>query len=174
MKTRHRQTGQVRPLVASTLTTNFSGSSPVATSMMSQLRKCDSGASLVEFAVVLPFLALLLIGLIDFGRYMYAGIVIANAARAAVQYGAQTPETAADTTGMKNAAIADAGGLPNVSASPLPYCLVNGVSGSCSTAGAVTYIKVVTSGTYTPLIRYPGLPASVPVSGSAVMRVESE
>jgi Flp pilus assembly protein TadG len=129
---------------------------------------------MVEFAIVLPFLALLLIGLIDFGRYMYAGIVVANAARAGVQYGAQNLQKAADTTGMKNAAIADAGTLPNVSPSPTAYCLVGGSSGSCGAAGAVPYVKVVTTGTYTPLIHYPGLPASLTVSGSAIMRVESE
>lgn len=142
--------------------------------MIRTLRKCDSGASLVEFAIVLPFLALLLIGLIDFGRYMYAGIVVASAARAGVQYGAQNLQKAADTAGMKSAALADAGSLPNVSPSPSAYCLVGGVSGSCGSSAAVPYVKVVTTGTYTPLIRYPGLPASLTVTGTAIMRVVSE
>ena len=45
------------------------------------LVRCESGTSLVEFAIVLPFLALLLIGLIDFGRYTYDAVLAANAAR---------------------------------------------------------------------------------------------
>ncbi len=134
----------------------------------------ESGASLVEFALVAPFLALLLIGMIDFGRYTYDGILAANAARAGVQYGAQSLITAVDTTGIEKAAIADAGSLPNLSASPQPYCLANGAIASCTTSGAVPYVKVVTSGTFTPLIKYPGLPASLSITGTAVMRVESQ
>jgi Flp pilus assembly protein TadG len=142
--------------------------------MIRRFTRCEAGASLVEFAIVLPFLVLLLIGLIDFGRYTYDGILAANAARAGVQYGAQTLVTADDIAGIKSAALADAQSLPGLTASPTPYCLVNGVVGSCTTAGAVPYIKVVTSGTFTPLIKYPGIPASVPVTASALMRVETE
>jgi Flp pilus assembly protein TadG len=136
--------------------------------------RCESGASLVEFAVVAPFLILLLIGLIDLGRYTYDGILAANAARAGVQYGAQNLQTAVDATGIENAAVADAQSLPNLSASPSPYCLVGGAVSSCTTAGAVPYIKVVATGTFTPLIKYPGIPSSVQVTGSAVLRIETK
>lgn len=136
--------------------------------------RCDSGASIVEFAVLLPFLAFLLVGLIDFGRYTYCGILAANAARAGVQYGAQNLQTAEDTTGIKNAALKDAQNLPNLQASPSPYCLSAGAVAACTTSGAVPYLKVVASGTFTPLIKYPGLPNQIIVTGSAIERIEMQ
>lgn len=80
-----------------------------------KIGRSESGQSIIEFAVAVPFMLLLLAGTIDFGRYMYDGILIENAAKAGAQYGAQSPEQAAETpnpltgaTGMTNAAVADA------------------------------------------------------------------
>jgi Flp pilus assembly protein TadG len=138
------------------------------------LVRCESGTSLVEFAIVLPFLALLLIGLIDFGRYTYDAVLAANAARAAVQYGAQNLQKAEDKLGMKAAAAADAPNLPGLTVTPNPYCSVSGVNATCTTAGAVAYVQVVATGNFTPLVKYPGLPSTVTVTGSALMRVENQ
>ena len=44
------------------------------------------GVALVEFALVVPLLALLLVGIIEIGRFAYFSIAVANAARAGVQY----------------------------------------------------------------------------------------
>lgn len=136
--------------------------------------RCESGTSLVEFAIVLPFLALLLIGLIDFGRYTYDSILAANAARAGVQYGAQNLQKAADTAGMQAAAAADAQNLTGLTATPTHFCMTSGSVVACTTSGAVAYVEVVASGTFSPLVKYPGLPSSVTVTGSAVMRVENQ
>jgi Flp pilus assembly protein TadG len=138
------------------------------------LVRCESGTSLVEFAIVLPFLALLLIGLIDFGRYTYDGILAANAARAAVQYGAQNLQKAADVPGMRAAAVADAGSLSGLTVTPHGYCSVSGANGSCTTSGAVAYVQATASGIFSPLITYPGLPSQVTVTGYALMRVENQ
>jgi Flp pilus assembly protein TadG len=139
-----------------------------------ELVRCESGTSLVEFAIVLPFLALLLIGLIDFGRYTYDGILAANAARAAVQYGAQNLQKAVDTVGMSAAAAADAGSLSGLRVTPNGYCSVSGVTSSCTATGAVAYVQAVATGVFYPLIAYPGLPSPVTVTGSALMRVENQ
>jgi Flp pilus assembly protein TadG len=42
-------------------------------------RKSERGSTVVEFALILPIFLLLLFSLIDFGRYFYARVVIANA-----------------------------------------------------------------------------------------------
>jgi Flp pilus assembly protein TadG len=138
------------------------------------LLRCESGTSLVEFAIVLPFLALLLLGLIDFGRYTYDGILAANAARAAVQYGAQNLQKAADVPGMKAAAVADAGSLSGLTVTPNGYCSVSGSNGLCTTSGAVAYVQATATGLFYPLIKYPGLPSQVSVTGYALMRVENQ
>ncbi|MCF6094190.1 pilus assembly protein [Microaerobacter geothermalis] len=47
----------------------------------------EKGQSLVEFALVLPVLLLLLLGIAEFGRIFYSYLVINQAARDAVRYG---------------------------------------------------------------------------------------
>jgi Flp pilus assembly protein TadG len=144
---------------------------------MSRFDRSESGAALVEFAVVAPVLALLLLGIVDFGRYMYDGILAANAARAAAAYGAQTLSTAEDTGGMQAAAIADSQGVTwNPSGiSATAVCLVSNVSVPCGSNTAETvYVQVSVTGTFTPLIKYPLLPNPVTVSGSSFMRVEQQ
>lgn len=139
-----------------------------------RILKSESGASLVEFALVAPFLALLLVGTIDFGRYMYDGIIVANAARAGVQYGAQNLQTAVDRTGIQNAAYADASNM-SITATPSTFCQVAGsASATCSASGAVPYVQVVAYGTWSPMINYPGLPSTVTISQTAIMRIENQ
>ena len=140
-----------------------------------KLFRSEEGVALVEFAVVLPLLALLLFGVIDFGRYAYSAIVAANAARAGVEYGAQNLVTAADTTGQQNAALADAQNLPSLTATPsAPFCMSGGAVVACTASGASYYVQVDTSGTFKPWVKWPLLPATVTVSGSATMRVEQQ
>jgi Flp pilus assembly protein TadG len=47
----------------------------------------QEGAAAVKFALILPFLMLLVFGIIDFGHYWYIGQVITNASREGARYG---------------------------------------------------------------------------------------
>jgi Flp pilus assembly protein TadG len=47
----------------------------------------EEGAALVEFAVVLPLLVLLLLGMMEFGLLLYNQHVITNASREGARYG---------------------------------------------------------------------------------------
>jgi Flp pilus assembly protein TadG len=53
------------------------------------------GQSLVELALVLPFLLLLLLGLADFGRAFFYTTVLSNAAREGAAYLSRNPSAAA-------------------------------------------------------------------------------
>jgi Flp pilus assembly protein TadG len=55
--------------------------------MMEQLRRRDSirGQAMVEFALILPILLILLLGILDFGRAVVAYNSVSNAARSAVR-----------------------------------------------------------------------------------------
>lgn len=90
------------------------------------------GQSLVEFALVLPLLLVLLLGLADFGRVFAAGITMEAAARNAAEVAAQeylqnrrdsAPPTAADFDRIHRMALdrlcAEADPLPNQAASGL-------------------------------------------------------
>ncbi len=142
--------------------------------------RSESGTSLIEFALTVPVLIFMLIGLIEVGRYAYFSIVAANAARAGVQYGAQDRVKAEDIAGMTSAALQDGQNISNFTASPAPLCSQNGgalqtcTTGAVPTSGNVYYVKVQVNGTFNSLLNYPGIPKNVPVSGSAIMRVISQ
>ena len=58
------------------------------------LIKDKKGQSLIEFALVLPILLLVLLGIIEFGRIIMAVNVLNQAAREGARVGAVTPESA--------------------------------------------------------------------------------
>ena len=53
-----------------------------------------------SWRLITPLLLLLLIGVIEFGRFAYLGILVGNAARAGAAYGAQSLAQSADTAGI--------------------------------------------------------------------------
>lgn len=147
------------------------------------LRVSDSGQALIETAFIVPVLALILIGAAEFARLAYAAIEVSNAARAAVQYGAQNVVTAIDTTGMQAAAQSDAYNLANLTV-PTPttscQCVTNGVAVPdvctdqlCGTAGGylAQTLQVTTATSFDPLIHIPGLPTTITLQGYAAQEV---
>jgi Flp pilus assembly protein TadG len=148
----------------------------------------DCGTNLLEMALLTPFLLLLLLGIIEVGRYAELSIQVANAARAGVQYGAQNLVTAADITGIENAAANDGQSVPGLQVSPpsdgysAGYVLC-GCSGGSTIPSAtcpatctapshqVVYVQVNTKGVFGSLFNYPGLPSSLTVTGKAQMQV---
>jgi Flp pilus assembly protein TadG len=145
---------------------------------LSILRLKDrSGQALIETALSVPFLLIILFGIYEFASMTYASIEVTNAALAAVQYGAQDASTAADTTGIQNAAENDAGNLTLTSVTASRSCICSNGSAStclstdCSTSNIETILTVKTQATFTPAIQFPGLPASFPLNGLAVEKV---
>jgi Flp pilus assembly protein TadG len=152
--------------------------------MIRKFLRCENGASMIEFAVIAPFLVLVFMGLIELGRYAYFSILASHAARAAVAYGSENTTSAEDFAGMRRAAVADAGGLAvwttagrgaitsqtlcSVNAGALSAC---SVSGSSPPTNTVYYVSVTVTGQFNTLIHYPALPDQVWVSGSSTMRV---
>ncbi len=146
--------------------------------------------ALVEFALVVPLLILLLLGLVEVGRFTYYSIVVGNAARAGAQYGAQGSTTAADNAGMVTAATTDGqNNIKNITATANDVCSCwNGTTGTespsppthaqcgqtCTTGRDVTYVQVNTSGNFNSLFNYPLLPTTFSVSAQAIMRVRPQ
>jgi Flp pilus assembly protein TadG len=67
------------------------------------------GAAAVEFAIVVPVLLLIVLGVIDWGYYFYMESIIANCAREAARAGAIAPsgdEDANATTALNDALAA--------------------------------------------------------------------
>jgi Flp pilus assembly protein TadG len=147
----------------------------------------ERGTSVLELALVTPLLLLILLGIIDVGRYAQLSIVMAGAAREGVQYGAQSLVTAADTTGIQNAAVGDASSILTTSsvcvatwtcaqgtatAQPPTSCPTVPPPPSCPTSVSQdVYVQVTTQAAFAPLFRYPGLPNFAPVKSVMQMRV---
>jgi Flp pilus assembly protein TadG len=126
---------------------------PTDKGMSRNPRRPERGQALLEMAVVLPLLLLLLLGIIEIGRYAELAIVVANSARAGAIYGAQNLATAADITGMQTAAQTDANLGPGLIVTPTAGLLSAGLS-PCTATGvgsSVTYVIVRTSYQATPL-----------------------
>ena len=146
--------------------------------------KSEAGQALVELALTMPMLVVILFGAVELASVTYEAIELSNSARAAVQYGAQTLITAADTPGIQAAAKMDA---IDLSASPNSSNFTTSVSSSCACSDGTSaasctlascptsqleqILTVQTSATFTPLVRIPSLPTSFTLHGYAYQRV---
>ena len=109
-------------------------------------RRRDAGASAVEMAIVLPLLALLVFGIIDFGRALNAQIQISQAAREGVRLaalaGGGAYSTADINTRVSQAAPNPGFGGVAASVSPAPImCATNAGPSDAATVNVVYNFK---------------------------------
>ena len=142
----------------------------------------ERGQSLVELAFVLPLLLLLLVGIIEIGRFAFYSILVANAARAGAQYGSQSLAAAADAPGIRTAGTNDAPGIvaPNtLTVSSTQRCGCSSTAlGACGALAIcippghpLVYVRVQADGRFHSLFNYPGLPEPLLVTSVNEMRV---
>ncbi len=109
-----------------------------------------SGNVMIEFALALPLLALLFVGLLDLGRYSLQKSAMLQGARAGAQYGIldYSDRTKVETTAQ------NATGLSGVTATAAWFCeCTAGVAVDCTTgtcSGSVTKKRYVTVGMAKP------------------------
>jgi len=142
-------------------------------------RRSATGSAAVEFAIVLPVLALVAIIASDFARVYFTGITVANAARAGAQYGAQNTSTSGDTVGMNLAATQDGAGAGAITVSSRSFCRCDGgevgncTVGNCGAYGEYRlYVEVTATKTVDMVFRYPGLDLSYTLTRTATFRVQ--
>jgi Flp pilus assembly protein TadG len=144
-------------------------------------RHRQRGAALVELAIVMTVICVLIIGIMDFGRIGYSAMAVTGAARAGALYGTQIGKSA-DFTGMRNTASAAASdiGAITTAASRSCECEFGGstsVMANCpptgTCAGTVRIrVSVTASKTFAMARAFPGLPATVNLTRTAVMRAQ--
>jgi Flp pilus assembly protein TadG len=156
------------------------------------IQRRAKGQALVEIAFVLPILLLLVIGVIEVGRYAYISILVGNAARAGAAYGAERLSNASTDpavqakvqaaavndfqsngqTGLAVSSNATCGCDSNgtISSDTVANCDQNGSPPACPGGHWVITIHVTASGTFSGLFNYLGInPLSV--SRTASLRV---
>lgn len=147
------------------------------------------GQAIVEFALLLPLIVLLGLGVADFGRVFYYGIVVTNAARAGAQYGIRDHYN--DPDGMTAAAVADANlkafqatGNSSTTNVPEASCFLRcpGSTGelaggctianynSCGVEKPYVYVRVRTQYTFKTIVDYPGIPHEITLQAKSVMK----
>jgi Flp pilus assembly protein TadG len=129
-------------------------------------------------AAVAPFLILTLLVAADFGRMFYLTVELRGAARAAAQYGSQSLVTASDSSGMTNAAQANASNVSQLKVTATQCtCLASQSvaacpSSYCTSLPQAAFVRINTSAPFSTLVAYPGIPASTTLTGQAIMPVQ--
>jgi Flp pilus assembly protein TadG len=120
-------------------------------SMLFHIRKKGQGQSLLEFALILPVLVLVLVGVFDLGRALFALITINNAAREGARYA--TLHTDEAVAMIQAAAVQEAAGsgVDITAANVSVVCLEDsgGPAWPCDRGNAV---RVWVSNTFEPIL----------------------
>ncbi|MCL5744085.1 MAG: pilus assembly protein [Acidobacteria bacterium] len=139
---------------------------------VSRRRARSRGHSVVEVAVLGPWIFLLIAGVLDMGYYAYAMIATQNAARAAAEYTSRSTATAGNSDAACQYALIGLHDMPNVrslsscGAEPLTVSAaqVTGADGSLASSVSVTY--------QTPmLVPIPGLMGQLNITRTVQMRI---
>ncbi len=133
-------------------------------------RQAEKGGALIEMSLLLPFIAMLLVGTIDLTRVFHLAIALENAASVGAHYGTRT--SIIYLSGIEEAAYDD---LTDISGVNVTASCEQPVGSPVDCGGAAVaqnlYVRVVASKTFNTLIAYPGIPSSVPLQKEAIMRV---
>ncbi len=78
-----------------------------------------NGTAAIEFGLSIPVLFLLLVGVVEIGYSMYQAMQVNNAAEAGMMHVLKNGFDPADVSGV-TAAVANATGTPNITATPAP------------------------------------------------------
>jgi Flp pilus assembly protein TadG len=161
-------------------------------SMIARMRKRlsdNSGNAALELALAFGIFGTpMLLGTSELAMVIYDSIELSNCAHAGAMYGMMSSTFAGDTTGIQNAAQAEAADFgTNVTVTPTTYyacsSAVDGTQYSTQTAAAAAcpanasnhylqFVKVVSSMNINPPMKCPGLPKTWTVSGTSVMEVQ--
>jgi Flp pilus assembly protein TadG len=116
-----------------------------------------AGTTMIEFALALPLLFLLVVGLLDLGRFGIQKSAMLQGARAGSQYGISSTAASSETTNI-NTTAQTATGLSGVTANNTVFCeCVSGTTVTCTTtcsAGQTLkrYITVTTTRSFTSVM----------------------
>ncbi|MBI5395819.1 MAG: pilus assembly protein [Verrucomicrobia bacterium] len=117
------------------------------------------GQALAELAILLPVLIILVLGAADFGRIYYHFVTVESAAAAGVQYGCVDTTKAADTDGIRLAAMRQVQDITNRSVVVVSSLVTNSI------------LTVNVKARFVTFFHWPLMPTDTLVSRSAQMRI---
>lgn len=141
--------------------------------LVARRRQKARGQSMVEFAVMLPVLALILVLAADFGRAFTAYIAITGAAREGAAYGMQSTQKAAEAGTIQTVALAEISDSGEIFGDPVTVS--SQVLTEPVATGGYNYVQVTANYSFAPLFPLSGLwddlPETIPMSRTVRMRV---
>lgn len=129
----------------------------------------ESGAVAVEFALIFPLLIVLVLGIAEFGRAFNIQVSLAEAGREASRYAAiHCSDSGYSASSAQSAGVAAA---PSVALSAANITMSYSGTGTCASGNNATANVSYTTSWMTgfPAL-IPGMPASLTVKGTGVMR----
>jgi Flp pilus assembly protein TadG len=143
--------------------------------LLSRLCRDRSGNTLVELAVVAPFIVAITLGVIDFGRGAQTSMSLRSAARVGAEYVSRTGDLANVGGIVADAANLDAATLV---VTPNMFCECNGgVGATCGTncadgTAAKRFVSITAAQNFSTLVPYPMVSNPMHLSGRAILRVQ--
>ena len=120
-------------------------------------RRRDRGAAALEFAMMVPMLALLLLGMFDYGKFMWVAISAQQAAREGARELSRTSVTSCSTSAKVNPAISTeqgSSGAARTFMNQIGLSSSTTVTATCQTSPIDPTWKVKVQVDFPPLIRY--------------------
>ena len=139
------------------------------------VRRALAGTAALEFGLAIPFLAILVTGIVEIGFSMYQAMQVTYAAEAGLAYAAKKGW---DSTGITNAAV-NSTGLSGMSVTPTQFCACPSATGlttaTCSTTcssgnEAGQYIKISVTLTRKSIVGATGFGLPSTVGAQAILR----
>ena len=149
---------------------------------MRRFHTADDGVAILELALIAPFLILLAIGIIEIGVYTRDAMEVGNAARAGVQYGAQSTATSNDAPGISAAAKSDANEVTGLNVTSNLFCACHKTPGthvanctptpSCAKGDHFDMsISVTASNSFSALVSVPAIPSTITIARTATQLI---
>lgn len=128
-------------------------------------RDASAGQGLVEFALTLPLLILIMVGVLDLGRLAFAAMTVTNAAREGARYGASYPCYSSCTAIIARAQNEAYGSIINPAQLNVTTTLTS------ATCGVGNPITVTVTYNFQPITTYIFGGATIPVRSSMQMPI---
>ena len=140
-------------------------------------KSCEAGSALVELTLAFPFMMLLIVGVIDFGRVFHSTVTLQGAAHAGAQRGITDVAYANNTDVQRASAQADAADLKDAQVAARRYCQCGSgpeipCSTTCASGSLRVFVQVSASQQFRTLLKYPGIPDPVQLKTTVTMRAQ--
>lgn len=149
-----------------------------------RFRKEHSGAVTMEFALIAPLLATMLLGMVDFSLWIMSRMTVERAARAGAEYAVVNGfDSTAISTAITSATSTRSGYMSTIAANPVPsqWCgcpsatgvaVVNCGSTCSSGLTAGIYVTANARSDYTFLVSWPGITNPRTLGASTSVRID--